>query len=179
LEDGVSLVCGHTDEVERKKGSEESATTSNAIDGPFGGCVRYLMLAGVVSSYDPAGLRSPATLCGRRQKSVVENETLGHPAATMMVAMSVASQAFAHHCTNVNKKAGAGSVGTVNIATGEETITKKNGGFITITNGSTFSYDVFAHRTLPDGAMAAGPERDSECDGRGIDDALACEGTDK
>ena len=104
-------------------------------------------------------------------------------AATMMVAMSVASPAFAHHCTNANKKAGAGSAGTVNISTGEETFTKKNGGFITVTgereDGSTFSYDVFAHRTLPDGAMAAGPEGDNECDGRGIDDAFACEGVEE
>jgi hypothetical protein len=104
-------------------------------------------------------------------------------AAAMLMTMMAAAPAFAHHCTNVNKKAGAGSVGTVNVDTGEETITKQNGGFITVTgtreDGSTFSYDVFAHRTLPDGAMAAGPEGDSECDGRGIDDALACEGIDE
>ena len=105
-------------------------------------------------------------------------------AATMMVAMSVASPAFAHHCTNPNKKAGAGSIGTVDISDpeGEPTFTKKNGGFITITgereDGSTFSYDVFAHRTLPEGAMASGPG-DSECDGRGIDDALACLGIEE
>jgi hypothetical protein len=113
------------------------------------------------------------------KKVLLRTKLLVILAATMMVAMPLASPAFAHHCTNANKKAGAGSVGTVNIATGEETITKQNGGFITITNGSTFSYDVFAHRTLPDGAMAAGPEGDSECDGRGIDDALACEGIDE
>lgn len=113
------------------------------------------------------------------KKVLLRTKLLVILAATMMVAMSVASPAFAHHCTNANKKAGAGSVGTVNIATGEETITKKNGGFLTITDGSTFSYDVFAHRTLPDGAMAVGPEGDSECDGKGIDDALACEGIDE
>ena len=104
-------------------------------------------------------------------------------ASAMVLTMMVAAPAFAFHCTPVNKKAGAGSIGTVNVDTGEETITKKNGGFITVTgereDGSTFSYDVFAHRTLPDGAMAAGPEGDSECDGRGIDDALACEGIDE
>jgi hypothetical protein len=117
-------------------------------------------------------------LYGRRQYVLLRTKLLVILAATMMVAMSVASPAFAHHCTNVNKKAGAGSIGTFNIATGEETITKKNGAFITITDGSTFSYDVFAHRTLPDGAMASGPG-DSECDGRGIDDALACLGIEE
>ena len=101
----------------------------------------------------------------------------------MMLTIMAAAPAFAFHCTPVNKKAGAGSIGTVNVDTGEETITKKNGGFITVTgtreDGSTFSYDVFAHGTRPDGAMAAGPEGDSECDGRGIDDALACEGVEE
>ena len=100
-------------------------------------------------------------------------------AAAMMLTMMSAAPAFAHHCFNANKKDGAGSIGTVNIATGEETFTKEHGGFVTITDGSTFSYDVFANRTLPDGAMAAGPEGDSECDGRGIDDAFACEGIDE
>ena len=101
----------------------------------------------------------------------------------MMLTMMVAAPAFAHHCANVDKKAGAGSIGTVNISTGEEEFTKKNGGFVTVTgereDGSTFSYDTFAHKTLPDGAMAAGPEGDSECDGRGIDDVLACEGVEE
>jgi hypothetical protein len=100
-------------------------------------------------------------------------------AATMMVAMSVASPAFAHHCANVSKKSGSGSIGTVNVATGEETFTKQNGGFITVTDGSTFSYDVFLHGTRPDGAMAAGPGGASECDGVGIDDAFACLGIDE
>ncbi len=100
-------------------------------------------------------------------------------AATMMVAMSVASPAFAHHCANVSKNGGAGSIGTINVATGEETFTKQNGGFITVTDGSTFSYDIFVHGTRPDGAMAAGPGGDSECDGVGIDDAFACLGIDE
>ncbi len=97
-------------------------------------------------------------------------------AASMILVISAASPAFAHHCTNVSKKAGAGSIGTINVATGEETFTKQNGAFITITDGRTFSYDVFVHRTLPEGAMAAGPDGDSECDGVGIDDAFACLG---
>lgn len=95
--------------------------------------------------------------------------------ATMVVVMSAASPAFAHHCANVDKKSGAGSIGTVNVATGEETFTKQNGAFITITDGSTFSYEVFIHRTLPEGARAAGPEGDNMCDGSGIDDVEVCE----
>jgi hypothetical protein len=97
-------------------------------------------------------------------------------AATMMLVMSAASPAFAHTCANVSKNTGAGSIGTVNIATGEETFTKEHGAFITITDGSTFSYDVFANKTLPEGAHAAGPGGDSECEGVGIDDAAACLG---
>jgi hypothetical protein len=100
-------------------------------------------------------------------------------AVTMLLAMSVASPAFAHHCTNVSKQPGAGSIGTVNIVTGEETFAKEHGGFVTVTDGSTFSYDVFANRTLPEGAMAAGPGGDSECDGVGVDDALACLGIEE
>jgi len=101
-------------------------------------------------------------------------------AAAMMMMVMSAAPAFAHHCTNVNKQAGAGSIGTVDISVpeGEPTFTKANGAFITITDDSTFSYDVFYHRTLPEGAMASGPG-DSECDGRGIDDALACLGIDE
>jgi hypothetical protein len=106
-------------------------------------------------------------------------------AATMTMVMLGASPAFAFHCANVAKKPGAGTTGTFNADTGEFTPTKEKGGggFITVTgtseDGSTFSYDVFAHGVRPDGAMAAGPEGDSECDGVGIDDALACEGVDE
>jgi hypothetical protein len=104
-------------------------------------------------------------------------------AATMMLVMLGASPAFAFHCANVAKKAGAGTTGTFNADTGEFTPAKKNGGFITVTgtseDGSTFSYDVFAHGVRPDGAMAAGPDGDSECDGVGIDDAFACEGVEE
>ena len=78
----------------------------------------------------------------------------------------------------MSKQPGAGSIGTVNIVTEEESFTKEHGGFVTVTDGSTFSYDVFANRTLPEGAMASGPG-DSECDGVGIDDALACLGIDE
>jgi hypothetical protein len=101
-------------------------------------------------------------------------------AAAMIMMVMSAAPAFAHHCANVSKNSGAGSIGTINADTGEETFTKANGGFLTVTgtleDGSTFSYDIFAHGTRPDGAMAAGPAGDSECDGVGIDDALACLG---
>ena len=97
----------------------------------------------------------------------------------MMLTMLSAAPAFAHHCANVSKKGGSGSIGTINVATGEETFTKQNGGFITFTDGATFSYDVFLHGTRPEGAMAAGPGGDSECDGVGIDDAFACLGVDE
>ncbi len=98
-------------------------------------------------------------------------------AATMMVVLSAASPALAHYCTNVSKKAGAGSIGTYNVVTESFTPAKKGGGaFITFTDGSTFSYDIYFHRTLPDGALAAGPGGDDECDGQGVDDALDCLG---
>ena len=102
-------------------------------------------------------------------------------ATAMMLTMMVAAPAFAHHCANVSKQSGAGSIGTYNIATDEFTPAKENGGggFVTVTDGSTFSYDTFANKTLPEGAMAAGPGGDSQCDGVGIDDAMACEGIEE
>jgi len=102
-------------------------------------------------------------------------------AAAMTLTMMSAAPAFAHHCTNVSKNPGAGSIGTYNVATDTFTPAREHGGggFVTITDGSTFSYDVFANRTLPEGAMKAGPQGDSECDGVGIDDALACLGIEE
>lgn len=106
-------------------------------------------------------------------------------AAVMMLTVMTATPAFAHFCFVANKKPGAGSGATVNIDTGEYTPTKKNGGgaFTTVTgereDGSTFSYDVFAKKTLPEGARSSGPEGDNQCDGRGVDDALACEGLEE
>jgi hypothetical protein len=97
--------------------------------------------------------------------------------AAMVLTMMVAAPAFAHQCANVSKQSGAGSIGTYNVATDEFAENgKAGGGFVTVTDGSTFSYDVFAHKTLPDGARAAGPGGESQCDGVGIDDAMACEG---
>ena len=101
-------------------------------------------------------------------------------AAAMMMMVMSAAPAFANHCANVSKKSGAGSIGTVNVNDpGEPTFDKQNGGFITVTDGATFSYDVFLHGTRPEGAMAAGPGGASECDGVGIDDAFACLGIDE
>ncbi len=97
--------------------------------------------------------------------------------AAMVLTMMVAAPAFAHQCTNVSKKAGAGSIGTYNIVTETFTPSKSGGGgFITITDGSTFSYDIYLHQTLPEGAFAAGPGGDDECDGKAVDNALACLG---
>ena len=97
-------------------------------------------------------------------------------ATALMLTMS-AAPAFAHHCTNANKKLGAGSMGTYNVVTESFTPSKSGGGaFVTFTDGSTFSYDIYQHRTLPAGALEAGPGGDDRCDGRGIDDALACLG---
>lgn len=97
--------------------------------------------------------------------------------AAMVLTMMVAAPAFAHQCTNVSKKSGAGSIGTYNVVTETFTPSKSGGGaFITFTDGSTFSYDVYLHDTLPEGALAAGPGGDDECDGKAVDNALVCLG---
>ncbi|MFO7624484.1 MAG: hypothetical protein R6V73_09030 [Anaerolineales bacterium] len=102
---------------------------------------------------------------------------------TLLLLVFTTTAAFAHYCTPVNKKAGAGSVGTYNVVT--ETFTPSrnnvkadmsNGGFITFTDGEFFSFDIFSHQLLPEGALASGPGGDDHCDGKGIDDALACLG---
>jgi hypothetical protein len=100
----------------------------------------------------------------------------------IILTILVTTTAFAHYCTPPNKMDGAGSIGTYNVVT--ETFepskrvnaTLSNGGFVTITDGATFSYDIFAHQGLPAGALAAGPGGDDQCDGVGIDYVLACLG---
>ena len=94
----------------------------------------------------------------------------------LLLVVFVTNTAFAHYCTKVENKYGAGYIGVVNIVTGEETITKQNGGFITVTDGETFSYDILMHNLAPDGAMRSGPGGSSQCDGKGIDNALVCLG---
>ena len=114
----------------------------------------------------------------RREEVLLRKKLLVVLAVTMLLAMSVASPAFAHQCANVSKNPGAGSIGTVNLATGEETITREHGGFVTFTDGSS-SFDVFIHKTLPEGAHEAGPGGDDECDGVGVDDAAVCLGLEE
>ena len=89
------------------------------------------------------------------------------------LALAVVSPTFAHECENANKPAGAGSVGTYDVTTGEFTPSgQPNGGFMTVTDG-TESAEVFIHGTLPEPAMNAGPG-DDPCDGVGVDNALDC-----
>jgi hypothetical protein len=77
---------------------------------------------------------------------------------------------------------GAGSIGVFNLITGTFTPSKNNpgifnnGGFVTFTDGVSFAYDLFLHQYLPEGALAAGPDGDNVCDGRGVDEALTCLG---
>ena len=98
-------------------------------------------------------------------------------AATALALVVGTGPALAHYCSNVSKQAGAGSIGTYNIVTESFTPAKQGGGaFITVTDGQTFSFDAYTHHTLPEGALAAGPGGDDECDGQAIDNALACLG---
>lgn len=99
----------------------------------------------------------------------------------LMLTVFVTTSAFAHICTNANKKDGAGSIGTYNIADGTFTPNKtlnanaSNGGFVTFTDGVN-SFDLYLHQTLPEGALAAGPEGDNQCDGQGVDNVMVCLG---
>jgi hypothetical protein len=98
-------------------------------------------------------------------------------AATALALVVGTGPALAHYCSNVSKQAGAGSIGTYNIATESFTPAKKGGGaFITVTDGQSFSFDAYMYHTLPEGALAAGPGGDDQCDGQAIDNALACLG---
>lgn len=100
----------------------------------------------------------------------------------LLLSAFVTGTAFAHVCTPANKLPGAGSLGVYNVVTETFEPGKKlspnmaNGGFVTITDGATFAYDVFIHQTLPAGALASGPGGDDLCDGLGVDLFLACLG---
>ena len=94
----------------------------------------------------------------------------------LIMAAFVATSAFAHYCTNPNKHDGAGSIGTYNVVTETFEPNQPNGGFLTVTDGATFSVDIYAHQLLPAGALAAGPGGDDQCDGLGVDSFLACIG---
>ena len=96
------------------------------------------------------------------------------------LSLSLASSAFAHECEVVNKPTGAGSAGTFNFITGAMDLRtnpqdRPVGAFITVTDGASFSVDVMQHKTLPAGALNAGPG-DSQCDRVGVDSALVCFG---
>lgn len=106
-------------------------------------------------------------------------------AFVLMMALLVTTSAFAHVCTNPNKPVGAGSIGTYNIMSGDfvpgphfnaYNENHTNGGFVTITDGASFTVDVFSNTILPEGALDAGPGDDNYCDGIGIDLFLACIG---
>lgn len=98
-------------------------------------------------------------------------------AATALALVVGTAPALAHYCSNVSKQQGAGSIGTYNVVTETFTPAKKGGGaFITVTDGQSFSYDVYRHHTLPEGALAAGPGGDDQCDGQAIDSTFACLG---
>ena len=94
----------------------------------------------------------------------------------LILAAFVATSAFAHICTNPNKQAGAGSIGTYNVVTETFEQNQPNGGFVTFTDGASFSVDIYIHDVLPEGALASGPGGDDQCDGRGVDNFLACIG---
>lgn len=102
----------------------------------------------------------------------------------LLIAIMATSVVSAHYCTNPQKPTGAGSIGVVNIATDEAEFTKRNGGFITLTDGAGITVDLFIHAqekhnfALPAGALNSGPG-DSQCDGKGIDNALVCFGVDE
>lgn len=99
-----------------------------------------------------------------------------------LLSLALVSSVFAHACFPVDKAAGAGSIGVYNLTAGTFTPAKhnpgdfNNGGFVTLTDGANFSYDVFLHQYLPEGALASGPAGDDHCDGRGVDEALTCLG---
>lgn len=93
---------------------------------------------------------------------------------------TTAGSALAYDCIPANKPTGAGSVGTVNIVTGEATAKvnpqgKETGGFITVTDGEV-SADTFIH--APDGVLPPVREGGSQhnCDGKGLDSGEACYG---
>jgi len=101
----------------------------------------------------------------------------------------VAGPVAATVCTVPKKPVGAGSQVTVDVSTTPETATPTNPagqvhtGFATITDGVTFSVDVFIQPVTPSHADPEGigfgelPEPAPEaggCDGKGVDDLEAC-----
>jgi hypothetical protein len=105
-----------------------------------------------------------------------------------LTALVFAGQALAFECFVEGKPAGAGSVGTVDIATNEFTPTKNNpgteerphGGFVTLDFGGGQTFDVFQH--IPQGGPNAGSHEippvangvQADCDGKGLGEIGAC-----
>jgi hypothetical protein len=108
-------------------------------------------------------------------------KTLFAAALTAGILATTAGSALAFDCNPANKPVGAGSVGTVNVATDVATLDKVNpqgrfaGGFVTLTDGVNTA-DTFIH--APDGVLP--PVRDGgpqhNCDGKGLDSLEVCFG---
>ena len=115
-------------------------------------------------------------------------------AAAGSILVATGGQALAFDCTVANKPVGAGSAATVNINTGATTPNKANpgtdqhvhGGFITLTDGTSFSADTFVHAPTNAQAPFAQPGvnpgatqqelQGRGCDGKGLDTLDACFG---
>jgi hypothetical protein len=103
-------------------------------------------------------------------------------AVVLALALAVPAQAF--DCTVAKKPPRAGSVGVVDINTGEFTPTKKNpgteekphGGFVVLTDGAEVTTSTFLH--APEGVLPpvreGGPQ--ANCDGKGLDSLEHCFG---
>ena len=105
-----------------------------------------------------------------------------------LMALLFAGQALAFECFVEGKPAGAGSVGTVDIATEDFTPAKNNpgteeqphGGFVTLDAAGGETFDVFLH--IPQGGPNSGNHEippvangvQSNCDGKGLGDIGAC-----
>ena len=112
--------------------------------------------------------------------------------STVLLVLIPATQALALHCTVANKPVGAGSKETVDLTTGQVTVTGNgNGGFVTLDfdGDGIGDADAFAPPVtpaleddlgigvgvLPASARNAGPG-DALCDGKGVDDLFECGG---
>ena len=104
--------------------------------------------------------------------------------AVAALALAVAVPASAFDCTVAKKPPRAGSVGVIDINTGEFTPTKKNpgteerphGGFVVLTDGASVNTSTFLH--APQGVMPPVREGGSQanCDGKGLDSIELCLG---
>jgi hypothetical protein len=98
----------------------------------------------------------------------------------LLVGGLVSNIALAFECNNPNLNDHA-IVAIFDVATGTSTPTKPNPGSEDHVHGAWVkvvlpwgdSYNIFVQKTLPDGALNAGPGEDP-CDGKGIDDLDGC-----